>query len=212
MSKLAIIATLYGQRSLDNAERLSHAVRRQVREQDELWLMYEGDEGFRAALEICGPVAGACIPVEVATPRDANGQYAIIPYSAKINHALDRTEADYIAYLTDDSWPAPEKYERMAAALDENPEWGAVYCAQDYGDAVRPAVDVMHDAHCKVDHTQVMHRLTADRWPLDMTDITVGDAIFWRRLHASLGAFYPVNEVLDFVRQTKDGISAGHRG
>jgi hypothetical protein len=46
----------------------------------------------------------------------------------------------------------------------------------------------------------------------DIGDITLGDAIFWRKLHESLGPFYPVGpEVLDYVRQTPEGISAGQR-
>ena len=213
MSRLAVIATLYGQRSIDNAPRIAAALREQTLIPDELWLMYEGDAGWEAAADIAGwVIESGPYPhiIEVATPRDENGHYTEIPYSRKANRALDQTEADYIVYLTDDSWPAPEKYERMVAALDENPEWGAVYCSQDFG-GIRTADLLMTDAHCRVDHTQVMHRLTADRWPTEIADIMVGDAIFWRRLHASLGPFWPINEVLDFVRQTNDGISAGNR-
>jgi len=223
VSRLAVIATLYGQRSIDNSDRIAAALREQTRIPDELWLMYEGDAGWEAAANIADYIVGYCKPgaafpegwhypyiLEIATPRDESGHYTEIPYSLKSNYALDHTEADYITYLTDDSWPAPEKYERMVAALDENPEWGAVYCSQDFG-GIRHADQVVADAHCRVDHTQVMHRLTADRWPTEIGDIMLGDAIFWRRLHASLGPFWPINEVLDFVRQTNDGISAGNR-
>lgn len=224
MSKLAVIVTLYGQRSIDNIGRVAKALRASTRIPDELWLLYEGEEGWDAAANLADHIVGWCSPhaafptgwnyptmAEVKTPRNEDGTYAEIPYSRKINYALDHTEADYIAYLTDDSWPAPEKYERMVAALDENPEWGAVYCSQDYGGVLRVADLLMSDAHCRVDHTQVMHRRTEDRWPTDIADITVGDANFWRRLHASIGAFYPINEVLDYVRQTSTGISAGQR-
>lgn len=202
MSRLAVIATLYGKRAAANLPRIREALAAQTRPPDEMWWMVEDVPRMPRFRNVWN----------VPTPRNSDGQYDVIPYSLKANIALDRTSADYITYLTDDSWPAPEKYERMARALDENPEWGAVYCSQDYGGSIRTADLLMADAHCRVDHTQVMHRLTADRWPTEIAGITVGDADFWRRLHASLGPFYPINEVLDFVRQTPDGISGGHRG
>ncbi len=203
MSKLAVIATLYGERGAANWPRMRAALAAQTRRPDELWIMAEAVpfgvfEGFNV--------------IHLPTPRDANGRYAEIPYSRKINHVLDdiarRTSDMYIAYLTDDSLPHPEKYERMARALDEHPEWGAVWCGQRRNGTDCPANAVMDDAHCKVDHTQVMHRLTADRWPLDVRLIKLGDAEFWRALHRSLGAFYPVEGILDETTQTRDGISA----
>lgn len=203
-SRLAVIAPLYGQRAADNLPRIKAALAAQTRQPDELWLMCE-DMSTGIVQDRLDHAA-----FDIPTPREPDGRYAVIPYSHKQNIALDRTSADYITYLTDDSWPAPTKYERMAQALDENPEWGAVYCSQEFSEGlVRVASDVMHDAHCRVDHTQVMHRRTADRWPLEMGDLMVGDAVFWRRLHASIGPFYPINEVLDFVRQTREGISGG---
>ena len=216
-STLAVIVLLYGQRAEDNEDRIAEALLAQTRWPDELWLLAETTKAhFIIPRLICaerGYDGGGLIRVhEVHTPRDANGDYAVIPYSLKSNYVLDRTKADYITYLTDDSWPAPEKYERMVAALDENPDWGAVFCSQDKGDGVRSASDIERDAFCRVDHTQVMHRRTADRWPEEIADIMLGDAIFWRKLHASLGPFYPVpGEPLDFVRQTPSGISAGNR-
>lgn len=213
MSRLAVIVTAYGKRGVENLPRMRAAIAASTLRPDEVWWMTEG-EGFKDQ----GCPANAMSPAfevhaDLPTPRNPDGTYAVIPYSLKINYALDRTKADYVTYLTDDSWVAPEKYERMVAALDANPEWGAVYCSQEFGDGlIRVADEVMPDAHCRVDHTQVMHRLTADRWPEGIGDITVGDAQFWRRLHASLGPFYPVGpEVLDYVRQTSDGISAGQR-
>lgn len=198
MSRLAVIVTAYGKRGAENIPRIIEALKAQTRQPDEVWWMTEGMAG---------------IGTDLPTPRNTDGSYAVIPYAVKINHALDRTTCDYVTYFTDDSWTAPEKYERMVAALDENPEWGAVYCTQEFGDGLlRVANEVVTDAHCVVDHTQVMHRLTADRWPEEIGDITVGDAVFWRRLHATLGPFYPVGvEVLDYVRQTPDGISGGQR-
>jgi len=150
----------------------------------------------------------------VPTPRTPDGRYAVIPYSLKTNVALDATRADYIAYLTNDSMPLPGKYALMAKALDENPDWGAVYCTQEYsgpnGSGMRSAINVMQDAYCQVDHTQVMHRLTEDRWDLDVGKMKLGDAHFWRKLHARLGAFYPVAPLLDVVQQTPDGLTKGY--
>lgn len=201
MSRLAVIVTAYGPRGEAAIPRIVDALAASTRQPDEVWWMTEA-----VPQKVEFPVLR-----NTPTPRNSDGTYALIPYSLKQNVALEGTECDYIAYLTDDSWPAPEKYELMVRALDEHPEWGAVYCAQDFGDGVRSAADVIEDAHCRVDHTQVMHRRTADRWPEEMGDIMVGDAQFWRRLHASLGAFYPVPLTLDYVRQTSDGISAGQR-
>jgi hypothetical protein len=209
VSRLAVIATLYGHRAIEHTPRMIEALAAQTRPPDELWWMVE-DVPQTAPFHTLRNTE--VLWNEVPTPRQENGQYAVIPYSLKANIALDATSADYITYLTDDSWPEPAKYERMVAALDEHPEWGAVYCSQDYGSGVRFAGDVMRDAYCNVDHTQVMHRRTADRWPLEVADIMLGDAIFWRRLHASLGSFYPIPETLDQVRQTPDGISGGNRG
>jgi hypothetical protein len=207
MGSLAVIATLYGQRAIDNLPRLLDAWAAQTRQPDEVWWMTEGISPEIMAGLPAGEV------VSLPTPRNADGTYAVIPYSWKINYALGRTTRDYVTYLTDDSWPGPEKYERMVRALDENPTWGAVYCTQEFEPGVnRVANEEVGDAHCRVDHTQVMHRLTPDRWPIDIGDIQLGDAIFWRRLHASLGPFYPVGpEPLDYVRQTRDGISGGQR-
>jgi spore maturation protein CgeD len=143
------------------------------------------------------------------TPRDEWGVYEVIPYSLKINYALDRTRADYVTYLTDDSLPEPGKYEAMVKALDENPEWGAVYVGQRRNGSEHRAGGIVEDAFAKLDHTQVCHRLTADRWPLNPSFMRLGDAHFWRALHVSLGAFYPIpGPILDVVTQTPEGITA----
>ncbi len=197
MSRLAVIVTAYGERGAQNLPRIIEALRSQTRQPDEVWWLTEKMAG---------------IGIDLPTPRQENGDYAVIPYSLKQNYALDRTTCDYVTYLTDDSWPAPEKYARMVEYLDMHPEVGAVYCTQDFGGQLRVADGMMTDAHCRVDHTQVMHRLTEDRWPEEIEHITLGDAVFWRRLHESLGPFYPLGpEVLDYVQQTSTGISAGQR-
>jgi hypothetical protein len=133
----------------------------------------------------------------------------VIPYSYEINWVLDRTRCDYIAYATDDSWPEPEKYARMVAALDEHPDWGAVYVGQRRNGTEYPADRVVPDAYCNLDHCQIMHRRTADRWPLDWANVKLGDAHFWRALHNSIGPFYPVEgPILDVTQQTPDGLTA----
>jgi hypothetical protein len=146
--------------------------------------------------------------VQILPTPVEDGKYTEIPYSRKINWALDRTSAEYIVYLTDDSEPHADKFRLMAAALDDHPEWGAVFCLQNYAGGVRGPHGPVGDAYGVLDHTQVMHRLTADRWPTNIRDIRMGDGVFWRTLHATVGEFHPVPEVLDTVQQTADGISA----
>lgn len=201
MSTLAVIGTFH--RRWDRwPELLTRVMVESSRIPDEFYVVCE-DEADAEHLHASDPRMVVQI---LPTPQD-DGRYAEIPYSRKINWALERTVCDLIAYLTDDSLPHPDKYDRMVTALDEHPEWGAVYCSQDFG-GKRMAVEPIGDAYCRVDHTQVMHRRTDDRWPLDVGLMRIGDATFWRSLHRSLGAFYPVPDLLDTVRQTGDGISA----
>lgn len=204
MSSIALIGTFYNRDPARSAE----GIRAQTRKPDELWLLGETwDDVERITAQDWGRKQGWV--VSLPTPRDGGGRYSVIPYSRKINYALERSRADYITYLTDDSWPAPEKLERMAAVLDENPEMGVVYCGQRRNGSEYLANRIVEDAYCVIDHTQVMHRRTDDRWPEDIEKMLLGDAHFWRALHARLGPFYPVPEgILDFVEQTKDGISA----
>jgi hypothetical protein len=196
LPSLALIVTAYGERGTRWLPEMRAAVADQTRQPDETWWMTEAID----------PSMGY---FDLPTPRDANGRPTVVPYSYAINYALDRTECDYIAYMTDDSWPHVEKFERMVAALDEHPEWGAVYCGQKRNGNDYQADRVVGDGYCVIDHTQVMHRRTADRWTLDMANVKLGDAHFWRALHASLGDFYPVSGgILDVTAQTPDGITA----
>lgn len=190
--RVAAIITAYGERGKRNIDKITAALLAQTRTVDQVWLVTE-DMG---------------LGIDLPTPRGEDGRYAVVPYAYKTNYALDRCDADYVFYVTDDSLPDPRKVEVMAGALDEHPDWGAVYCGQVRNGHTYDARETMHDAYCRVDHTQVMHRLTDDRWSLDMRDMRLGDAVFWRKLHASLGPFYPVPEILDYVEQTQEGISA----
>lgn len=171
-----------------------------TRKPDEVWLMCEGEDDVAAVRRAEDELVelGVLEPSEIV----AHVVYCptlerVIPYSNKINVALDKTDADAIVYVDNGSMPSPYKFEIMAGALEANPEWGAVYVTQErtgFQPTVFEAVDVVFDAYCVLNFTQVMHRKTADRWTLDLAwaDPDVADAMFWRDLHRSLGPFHPV--------------------
>lgn len=200
MGRLAVIGTFY--RRWENTPALVNAVVWDPRV-SEVWLVCEDafdaehlDAALADNLAHGGSRVAEIHRVVLPTPRTEDGGYAVIPYSHKINYALDRSRADYIAYLDNGSMPHPDKYAIMAAELDQHPEWGAVYCGQrrtGYAEATDTADSPVTDAYCRLNYTQVMHRRTADRWTLDMAhaDPDLADAIFWRDLHASLGTFWP---------------------
>ena len=183
------------------------------RRPDEFWVMCEGTDDARAVLEwageadelVLGPMRLHILP----TPMTGN-RYNVVPYSQKINYALDRTKCDYIVYLSNDSVPDRDKYARMVSALDKHPEWGAVYCGQRRDDVDWPTRGPIENAYCVLDHTQVMHRLTEDRWTLNPSDIRLGDAVFWKALHARFGAFHPVDAVLDSAWRLPDGLTLSY--
>lgn len=170
----------------------------------ELWLLCETPrdrEVVYSALTKLGRYYDQSVRVElVATPGAPH--YDVVPYSLKHNFALDRSTADAFCYLDNGSMPEWNKYDLMLEALESHPEWGAVYCAQErtgYTSGVcYPGVPV-DDGFCLLNHTQVMHRATDARWPLEMDKINLGDAFFWRELHARIGPFHPVGttDVLD---------------
>lgn len=212
MSTLAVIGTFY--RRPWAVPRIADAISASTRCIDEMWLMYEDPDDGAGLLRDWGEEARP-IPVQIR-PDSQN------PLGVAINTALDLTHATYITYLTDDSLPRPDKYRLMARALDENPDWGAVYCSQDYGTvaspeewlaaigttgSIRRAAEPEPSPFCRVDHTQVMHRRTAARWPLSYDDRKLSDAHFFRDLVDDLGPLMPVPEVLDWTRQLPDGLS-----
>ena len=214
MSTLAVIYTVY--RRPWAYDRVNEALRAQTRAPDIVQVMSE-PIGDGQAYDIDAPGLYNGWRLGIVRPGDDN------PLSVAINNALEwLDEVDYITYLTDDSLPDPRKYEVMSRALDEHPEWGVVYCGQDFGTAKDPedwldggrqigtrhADRIVEDPWCVVDHTQVMHRRTSARWPQDRSTMRLSDAHFWRELVADLGPFYPVPEVLDWTRQLPDGISS----
>lgn len=193
--KLAVIGTFHGR--LRNTSTLFHRVMiEQTRVPDEFWVVCEDDDDVSAAL-----TEYALLPYELRdivkvqhlpTPK-VGGKYEVIPYSRKINMVLDTTDAELICYLDNGSMPARNKYEIMAAKLEAHPEYHAVYCGQHrYGfrEDFDFATAVVDDGYSRLNYTQVMHRPTDARWPLDMkwADPDLADAIFWRELG---GPFHP---------------------
>jgi hypothetical protein len=195
--KLAAIATLYGRH--DKTLPLLEQVLNSSRVPDELWLMCEGVDDAKAAIWALNKLGhrGAAVTV-LETNLTPMGTYAIIPYSNKINWALDRTKADAVVYIDNGSMPSREKYGAMLKALEENPSWGAVYCSQErsgYDAKTQWADSVVENAYAVLNYTQVMHRVTNDRWTTNMShaDPDLADALFWRDLHKSIGPFHPVD-------------------
>lgn len=202
MGRLAVIGTFY-QRREKTEKLLNRVLLESTRPPDEFWMMCEEDEDANAVLDKWHGYPNLHTVV-LNTPLTDNGRYSIIPYSNKINWALDHTLSDYIVFLDNGSMPHFRKYELMAQALNIYPERGAVYCSQQrsgYRSDLAPANEIITDAYGVLNFTQVMYRKTNDRWSLDMThaDPDIADAIFWRELHKTLGPFYPVKypEVLD---------------
>jgi Glycosyl transferase family 2 len=195
VGRLAVIAPFYGR--LDKTEAvLRRVLNESSRPPDELWVVCETVDDFLVASRAVLGAQGAHVEL-YPTPRDERGRPEVIPYSRAINFALDRTTADYIVYLDNGSMPDPDKYRLMVEALDEHPEYGMVYCGQErtgYQPQTAKAEAIHQDAHGLVNFTQVMHRRTGDRWPLDMglADPDLADAEFWRSLSRSLGPMYPV--------------------
>lgn len=212
MSSLAVIWTSF--RRPWAYERIAASLAAQTRPADHIWVMFE-------AREDCDPLALAVRDLYDAEGWQVYPRSDENPLSYAINQALGMDRCDYITYLTDDSLPDPRKYEVMARALDENPDWGIVYCSQDFGVAsspedwlaggrnigIRQAHPIEDQPFCVVDHTQVMHRRTKARWPLDYGSRRLSDAHFWVDLVADLGPMHGIGEVLDWTRQLPDGLS-----
>lgn len=213
VSKLAVIATLYGRH--ENTLPLLHRLWVDgTRKPDETFLMCETMEDVAAVtnatdllrneFELFETPPGLVKMYLWPTPMDG-GKYQVIPYSNKINKALDETTCDLIVYLDNGSMPSSDKFEIMAGALEEHPEWGAVYCTQKrtgMHEMIAPADVPCEDGYCALNYTQVMHRKTEDRWTLDMAHANpdLADGLFWRSLHQTLGVFFPVggeSNVLD---------------
>ena len=200
--RLAVIGTFAGRH--ENTFALMHRLFvDSTRKPDEAWLMCEAREDADAIEDAFDELYAMGLiedlvpgfPTILQTPK-TNGNYDVIPYANKINFALDQSEADLFVYLDNNSMPGPQKFEVLARALEENPDWGAVYCTQKrtgFAPMVMEAVDPVRDGYCVLNYTQVMHRKTDQRWTLDMRHANpdLADGLFWRQLHDQVGAFYP---------------------
>jgi hypothetical protein len=208
---LAVVGTFY--RRPWAVQTIVDALAQQSLLPDEIWFVGDSPEDIAYG-------DGHGLPIEnVVLERSP----ALIPYSQSINFVLDRTDADYIAYLTDDSVPRPAKYERMVERLDAGAK--AVYVSQAHCKVADPATWLLAARQqpgfirraerpepapfCTVDHTQVAHVRTDLRWPLDRQDIKLGDGVFFRALVAEVGPLEPIDEVLDWTGQLPTGVSHG---
>lgn len=196
MSTLAVIGTFY-RRWERTPLLLERVMVESTRPPDEFWIMCEDQADAGVVSEEA--TADERVRVHTLPTPCVGANYAVVPYSNKINWALDRSTADYIVYLDNGSLPHIDKYRLMVGALDEHPDWGAVYCGQrrtGYANHDAYTHGPVADAYCVLNYTQVMHRRTADRWTLDMrfAKPDLADAMFWRALHVNLGPFYPVGE------------------
>lgn len=194
--KLAAIATMYQRH--DKTLPLLEAVLGSSRRPDELWIMCEGLDDAKVAADALDALKAEGIAIVVLKTPRVNENYAVIPYSHKINWVLSRTSADVVCYIDNNSIPSQDKYRVMLEALEKHPDWGAVYCSQQRS-GIDPkaawADSVLADAYAIVNYTQVMHRKTDDRWTENMAHANpdLADALFWRSLHKTLGAFHPVD-------------------
>lgn len=198
--RLAAVVPLY-QRHEKTFPLLHRLLVDSTRKPDEVWLMCEGiddvDVCRRAITELYELELIEARPPEGVRLRPCPTLEPVIPYSNKINEALDLSDADLFVYVDNGSMPSPYKFELMAGALERHPDWGAVYVTQErtgFQPTVCEARGVVHDAFCFLNFTQVMHRRTEARWPLDLrfADPDIADALFWRFLHKEFGAFHPV--------------------
>lgn len=192
--KLAVIGTFYG-RHERTPDLVTRVMVESTRSPDEFWIMCEGPDDAAAVPDAAAADERVNLHI-LPTPTNGDG-YAVIPYSHKINWALDRTTADAIVYLDNGSMPHVLKYEVMARTLEQDVAIGAVYCGQrrtGFREVEHHAELPIADAYCVLNYTQVMHRRTDDRWTLDMQYARpdLADALFWRSLHQTLGEFHPV--------------------
>ena len=133
-------------------------------------------------------------------------------YAVQANTGLKLATGRHITYLCDDDWYAPDRLKIMSGMLDLHPHLGVVYARQALTDewgtvtGERPSEPVMADAYCRVDHSSVMHTAEAGTkaggWDESAVHWRIGDAVFWRRLHAAGYSFHlaPSDGPLDFHR------------
>lgn len=195
--KLAVIGTFY--KKFDSSRKAIEAVLASTYAPDEFWVICETEYDLQNAKAMLGDKWPTRMRMLHLPTPTTGGEYDVIPYSYKINHALDNSEADAFVYLDNGSVPHPDKYELMLSSLGCSDKIGAVYCPQrrtGYHEVIDMATEVVPDAFCRLNFTQVMHRKTDARWTMDMQHAKpndIADALFWRELHKRVGAFYPVD-------------------
>ena len=141
-------------------------------------------------------------------------------YAAQANTGLKLAAGRRVTYLCDDDWYAPQRLETMAAALDADPSIGVVYGPQAVTDEagtvtrIRDFGPVVDDAYCLVDHSSVMHTaeagVKAGGWDESADHWRIGDAVFWRRLHAAGYQFHRAGDPaapLDYHRDHPHGVN-----
>lgn len=141
-------------------------------------------------------------------------------YAVQANTGLKLASGRYITYLCDDDWYAPQRIEVMTAMLDADPSIGVVYGAQAVTDEggnvtrIREFGPVVADAYCQVDHSSVMHTAEAGAkaggWDESPEHWRIGDAVFWRRLHAAGYQFHRAGDAetpLDYHRDHGNGVN-----
>lgn len=195
MTKLAVIGTFY--KRFEQSRACVQRVLDSTRKPDELWLMCESQEDADNLKGFSDP----SIRLHVLSTPMTNGKYDVIPYSNKINWALDRAKADIITFLDNGSMPHIDKYRQMAETLENNPDMQAVYCTQHrtgFINVIHRADRVIEDPYCVINYTQGMYRTSSVRWTLDMqwaAPSDLADAMFWRDLGVP---FHPIgSEILD---------------
>lgn len=151
---------------------------------------------------------------------DEEQRAATCRYAVNCNTGLKLATGRYVTYLCDDDWYAPNRLEVMAAALDADPSVGVVYGPQAVTDEagnvlrVRDFGPVLDDAYCLVDHSSVMHTAEAGAkaggWDESADHWQIGDAVFWRRLHAAGYQFHRAGDEtipLDYHRDHSNGVN-----
>lgn len=140
-------------------------------------------------------------------------------YAVQANTGLKLAAGQHVTYLCDDDWYAPERLQVMSAMLDTHPHLGVVYSRQAVTDEAgnvqheRSFGEVVADAYCQVDHSSVMHTAEAGRkaggWDESAEHWSIGDAVFWRRLHAAGYSFHlaPGDGPLDYHRDHGRGVN-----
>jgi hypothetical protein len=196
MAKLALIGTFYGR--YEQSRACVQRVLDSTRVPDEIILMCESHEDADNLKEF---KKHPNVQIHVLITPKTDKKYDLIPYSNKINWALDHTDADLVAYLDNGSMPHIDKYRQMSEALENNLDWKAVYCGQHrtgFINVKHYADRIIEKPFAVINYTQGMHRATKERWTLDMKyakPSDVADAMFWDSLKTP---FYPVGtEILD---------------